>query len=85
MEQEVKIPVMAHYKCPTCGASAVAETGGQLLCQQCVNQFLARNVGMMEEQRPQPVPTAPPAGGFVPGPGDHQMMDSAQLEKERGE
>lgn len=50
MEQEVKIPVMAHYKCPTCGASAVAETGGQLLCQQCVNQFLARNVGMMEEQ-----------------------------------
>jgi DNA-directed RNA polymerase subunit RPC12/RpoP len=51
MENEVKIPVMAAYKCPTCGASAVAETSAQLLCQQCVNQFLARNVGMMEEQR----------------------------------
>jgi reverse gyrase len=38
--------------CPACGGTAEAERGSKILCQTCVNGFLARNVGLMEEEQP---------------------------------
>ena len=52
MEQEIKIPELAAFKCPSCSKTTVAEKGSKILCQECVNLFLARNVGMMEEIEP---------------------------------
>ena len=45
--QQKPIPVFARYVCPTCNGEGVAEVGQKLLCQNCVNDFLAKNVGMM--------------------------------------
>jgi DNA-directed RNA polymerase subunit RPC12/RpoP len=38
-------------KCATCGGTAEAERGSKILCQTCVTEFLARNVGLMEEEK----------------------------------
>lgn len=43
------IPTLAVFRCPTCGKQSVAESGNKIMCQECVNQFLAKNVGLMEE------------------------------------
>lgn len=48
MENEVTIPVLEKFECPRCKRQAVAEQGSQMLCQPCTNEFLARNVGMMQ-------------------------------------
>lgn len=50
MEREIElqpIPEMEHYICQTCGTTTVSQVGNQVLCQNCVNTFLARNVGLM--------------------------------------
>ena len=52
------IPELARYTCPSCLGSTIAEAGQKLLCQECVNQFLAKNVGTMEQEIPEP-PTPP--------------------------
>jgi hypothetical protein len=44
-----KIPDLAVFECPGCGNKTVAEKGSTLLCNNCVNAFLARNVGTMQE------------------------------------
>ena len=70
MNQEVKIPELVVYQCKNPNHKPqVAEKGGQLLCSDCVNEFLARNVGMMEEVRPEPklVEGTVTSDGFVPG------------------
>lgn len=72
MENEVRIPELAIYQCPRCERKSVAEAGSQLLCQPCVNEFLARNVGMMQpvvenemplQEQVVPLPPMPPQGG----------------------
>ena len=74
MQEEVKIPTLAKFECPRCKRQAVAEEGSQMLCQPCVNEFLARNVGMMEpveerltQQDVVPLPPVETGGGFEPG------------------
>lgn len=74
MNEEVTIPTLAKFECPRCKRQAVAEEGSQMLCQPCVNEFLARNVGMMEpveerltQQDVVPLPPVETGGGFVPG------------------
>jgi DNA-directed RNA polymerase subunit RPC12/RpoP len=42
-----ELPKMQHYACGTCGRTTVGRVGEQLLCDNCVNRFLARNVGLM--------------------------------------
>lgn len=70
MQNEVTIPVLAKFECPRCKRQAVAEEGSQMLCQPCVNEFLARNVGMMqpvtEPDERQGVIPLDDIGGFVP-------------------
>lgn len=51
---EQPIPVFIRIECPTCGRKSVAEQGKQVICESCVNDFLARNVGLMR-----PVVTVP--------------------------
>jgi hypothetical protein len=48
MENEVKIPQLEVQQCNRCNRQVVVEVGSQTLCQQCVNEFLARNVGLMQ-------------------------------------
>lgn len=76
MNEEVTIPTLAKFECPRCKRQAVAEEGSQMLCQPCVNEFLARNVGMMEPVNNEtddaaqgivPLPPVDTGGGFVPG------------------
>ena len=62
---ELRIPELIKFECPRCRKQAVSEVGSQILCQSCVNEFLARNVGMMvpvaEDKPEQPVvPLEPP-------------------------
>ena len=63
---EVQIPELTVYQCVACGNQTVAEKGQQMLCNTCVNTFLARNVGLMEpgaeDRKPAPEPL-----GVVPG------------------
>lgn len=62
MNEEVKIPELAIYKCQNPSHKpVVAEKGGELLCTPCVNEFLARNVGMMQEDMPRLRPGEKPA------------------------
>lgn len=75
MENEVRIPDLRVYRCPRCARKAVSEVGSTLLCQPCVNEFLARNVGIMNEfieedpaghaEEVVPLPPMPPQGGDV--------------------
>jgi hypothetical protein len=44
---EIKIPELEIYQCSNCKRKVVAETGSQLLCDTCVKEFLARNIGLM--------------------------------------
>lgn len=70
MNDEIKIPELVVYTCKNPNhKQQVAEKGGQLLCSDCVNEFLARNVGMMEEVTPKPqlVDAGVYEPGFVPG------------------
>ena len=60
---KTQIPQLAVYRCGSCGEETVAAIGSQLLCQNCVNTFLARNVGVMEQVPPEVVET----GGVTPG------------------
>ena len=75
MQEEVTIPTLAKFECPRCKRQAVAEEGSQMLCQPCVNEFLARNVGMMEpvmaeQPESETIQPLPPRGGeFIPGDG----------------
>jgi DNA-directed RNA polymerase subunit RPC12/RpoP len=48
-EPKMVIPKLVGYSCPTCGKTAVAEQGRRLMCEGCVNSFLAKNVGFMTE------------------------------------
>lgn len=67
--QEVTIPTLTKYECPRCKRQAVAEVDSQMLCQSCVNEFLARNVGMMQEvsdpRQAEIVPLDQPTQGFT--------------------
>lgn len=51
------IPQLVHVACSKCKGVAVAEKGQKVLCQNCVNEFLASKVGIMEEL---------PAQEFIP-------------------
>ena len=44
-----EIPKLALFTCPTCKNETVAAQGSRILCQDCVNTFLAKNVGLMIE------------------------------------
>jgi hypothetical protein len=57
-----QIPQLAVYRCNGCGEETVAAVGSQMLCQNCVNQFLARNIGIMQPVPPELVET----GGVTP-------------------
>ena len=65
-EQQQPIPVFIRIICPTCGRKGVAEQDKQVICESCVNEFLARNVGIMQPEEP-PVPpsTSVKAGEFI--------------------
>jgi hypothetical protein len=63
MHEEVTIPVLIKYECERGHKPAVAEEGTQMMCQTCVNEFLARNVGLM---KPMQEPSA--EQGIVPLP-----------------
>lgn len=49
MNERQSKPDLVEMACPRCQRNAWAERGAQMLCQSCVNEFLARNVGLMEE------------------------------------
>ena len=75
MNQEVKIPELVVYQCKNPNHKpAVAEKGGQMLCSDCVNEFLARNVGMMEEVRPEPKLVDPTEANETPGFGSEGFV-----------
>ena len=58
MNEKQPLPVFVHLTCPTCGGVGQAEKGSQVLCQNCVNVFLSKNVGLMvEEEHIEPLPT----------------------------
>ena len=63
MSNEQPIPVFHRIQCPTCGRKGVAEKGKQVICESCVNEFLARNVGIM-----QPMEESANDGEFIPKP-----------------
>ena len=66
-EVQQPIPEFERIMCPTCGRTSVAEKGTQSLCQNCVNEFLAKNVGLMQavpEASNAPAPA--PVGEFIP-------------------
>lgn len=52
----MEIPKLAVFKCPTCGRQAVDQVETTMLCQHCVNVFLAKNVGVMEQMPDQSAP-----------------------------
>ena len=53
-KSDMSTEVTAHvYQCERCGRKAVAEANAQMLCQNCVNEFLARNVGVMQPFEPE--------------------------------
>ena len=65
--QDIKIPELAVYRCQDPNHQPqVAEKGATLLCQQCVNEFLARNVGLMAQDKPQVVEAPQEPQGFHP-------------------
>ena len=79
-KQYPEIPTLRIFECGNCGESQVAAEGSALLCQNCVNTFLARNVGLMTpvEEAPQEEMFGPPKAevpevggsntdGFTPG------------------
>ena len=67
-QQRIPKPDLVELECPRCKRTAWAERGAQSLCQPCVNEFLARNVGLMVERvEEDEVIPLPPAGGFAPG------------------
>jgi len=61
--EQQPIPIFVRIICPTCGRKGVAEKGKQVICESCVNEFLARNVGIMQEEE-LPAPTE--TGEFIP-------------------
>jgi hypothetical protein len=67
------IPVFIRIICPTCGRKGVAEKGNKVICETCVNEFLARNVGLMQPMqedntKPDMGENLPPSpkGEFIP-------------------
>jgi hypothetical protein len=50
---EQPIPVFERVVCKTCGRTGVSQIGSPVLCETCVNTFLAKNVGLMQ---PAPAP-----------------------------
>jgi len=45
---EQPIPVFQRVVCQTCGRTGVSQIGTPVLCETCVNTFLAKNVGVMQ-------------------------------------
>ena len=54
MSEQQPIPKYGRVQCPTCKRTGVAEVGAKIMCETCVNTFLAKNVGLM-----QPIPDEP--------------------------
>jgi ribosomal protein L37AE/L43A len=48
-KDQLEIPKLVRYTCPSCGKQAVSKQGATILCETCCNAFLARNVGIMTE------------------------------------
>jgi len=44
---KMTLPKLERYVCQSCGNTTVQVEGSTILCQDCVNSFLARNVGVM--------------------------------------
>ena len=66
MQDQQPIPQFTRYACGGCGKQAVAQKGAQMLCETCVNTFLAKNVGMMREvPEPEPEPEVRSVEGEV--------------------
>ena len=61
--EQQPIPVFERIICPTCGRKGVAEVGNKVICESCVNEFLAKNVGLMQPMVEEP---AASAGEFMP-------------------
>ena len=65
--QDIQIPVMTGFRCGNPEHEPqVAPKGSKLLCQGCVNDFLARNVGIMEEVQAEEAPKPVKLQGFAP-------------------
>jgi hypothetical protein len=62
MKELPPIPTLVRYVCESGHQPTIAEAGGQYLCQNCVNEFLAKNVGFMREL-PEPINSPPPPEG----------------------
>ena len=60
MSEQQPIPVFHRIVCPSCGRKSVAEVGRMVICETCVNEFLAKNVGLMQPEEP------PETGEFIP-------------------
>jgi len=60
--EPMKIPEFHEIECPTCHRRSVAEVGRKVICETCVNAFLAKNVGLM-----QPVVVPPLKAGLTEG------------------
>ncbi len=54
MTDRQPIPVLVRVHCKSCGGESVVQKGQQVLCQNCVNAFLAKNIGLMEEEKEEP-------------------------------
>jgi len=65
-QQPIPIPVFIRIICPTCGRKGVAEEGKQVICETCVNEFLARNVGLMQPMTEEHQPAPTETGEFIP-------------------
>lgn len=63
MTELKEIPKLVRYVCDSCGSTSIQVEGAHILCQDCVNTFLARNVGLMQPEQPK-LETV--KGGVVP-------------------
>lgn len=68
MEEEIKIPELAVFECKACGNQKVEVREAQMLCQNCVNEFLARNVGLMTIKQQKPSPGERPGDRILTDP-----------------
>ena len=78
--EQQPIPVFQRIVCPTCGRKGVSEVGRQVICETCVNEFLAKNVGLM-----QPDNTPPPTDEKKEFDIEDFRIDPDNLPKKRGD
>lgn len=58
MNEDIKIPELVIYECER-GHKVVSQVDQTIVCQDCINDFLARNVGVMKPVVAEPPHEAP--------------------------